>query len=78
MAMALELMAEAAAAGWPELHVVEMKDLRLLRGLVLDNGSRPVRVLARPQARRHAMGWKPRSALLGLHRRLRFITRPLP
>jgi hypothetical protein len=48
MAMALELMAEAAAAGWPELHVVEMKDLRLLRGLVLDNGPRPVRVLARP------------------------------
>jgi acyl transferase domain-containing protein/NAD(P)H-dependent flavin oxidoreductase YrpB (nitropropane dioxygenase family)/NAD(P)-dependent dehydrogenase (short-subunit alcohol dehydrogenase family) len=48
MAMALELMAEAAAAGWPELHVVEMKDLQLLRGLVLDNGSRPVRVLARP------------------------------
>ena len=48
MAMALELMAEAAAAGWPDLHVVEMKDLRLLRGLVLDNGSRPVRVLAKP------------------------------
>jgi acyl transferase domain-containing protein/NAD(P)H-dependent flavin oxidoreductase YrpB (nitropropane dioxygenase family)/NADP-dependent 3-hydroxy acid dehydrogenase YdfG len=48
MAMALELMAEAAAAGWPDLHVVEMKDLQLLRGLVLDNGSRPVRVLAKP------------------------------
>jgi NAD(P)-dependent dehydrogenase (short-subunit alcohol dehydrogenase family)/acyl carrier protein len=48
MAMALELMAEAAAAGWPDLHVVEMKDLQLLRGLVFDNGSRPVRVLAKP------------------------------
>ena len=39
MAMALELMAEAAAAGWPDLHVIEMKELRLLRGLVLGNGS---------------------------------------
>ena len=48
MAMALELMAEAAAAGWPDLHVIEMKELRLLRGLVLDNGSQPLRVLAKP------------------------------
>jgi Polyketide synthase dehydratase len=48
MAMALELMAEAAAAGWPDLHVVEMKDLQLVRGLVLDNGPRPVRVVAKP------------------------------
>jgi acyl transferase domain-containing protein/NAD(P)H-dependent flavin oxidoreductase YrpB (nitropropane dioxygenase family)/NAD(P)-dependent dehydrogenase (short-subunit alcohol dehydrogenase family)/acyl carrier protein len=48
MAMALELMAEAAAAGWPDLHVVEMKDLQLLRGLVLDNSPRPVRVVAKP------------------------------
>jgi hypothetical protein len=48
MAMALELMAEAAAAGWPDLQVIEMQELRLLRGLVLDSGPQPVRVVARP------------------------------
>jgi hypothetical protein len=57
MAMALELMAEAAAVGWPDLHVVEMKDLRLLRGLVLDSGAQPVRVMAKPSGppSRHGM-----------------------
>jgi acyl transferase domain-containing protein/NAD(P)H-dependent flavin oxidoreductase YrpB (nitropropane dioxygenase family) len=48
LAMALELMAEAASAGWPGLEVVALKDLRLLRGIVLENGSRQVRVVARP------------------------------
>ena len=48
MAMALELMAEAASASWPDLHVVEMQDLQLLRGLVLDNGPQSVRVVAKP------------------------------
>jgi acyl transferase domain-containing protein/NAD(P)H-dependent flavin oxidoreductase YrpB (nitropropane dioxygenase family)/ABC-type nitrate/sulfonate/bicarbonate transport system substrate-binding protein/NAD(P)-dependent dehydrogenase (short-subunit alcohol dehydrogenase family) len=48
MAMALELMAEAASAGWPDLALVEMKDLRLLRGLVLEDGPKPVRIVARP------------------------------
>jgi hypothetical protein len=41
-------MAESAAAGWPDLQVVEMTDLQVLRGLVLDDGPRPVRVLAKP------------------------------
>jgi hypothetical protein len=48
MAMALELMTEAASAGWANLQVVEIKDLQLLKGLVLTNGPEPIRVLAKP------------------------------
>jgi KR domain-containing protein/polyketide synthase family protein len=48
LTMALELMAEAASAGWPHLQVVAMKELRLLRGLVLEDGPLPVRILATP------------------------------
>jgi NAD(P)-dependent dehydrogenase (short-subunit alcohol dehydrogenase family) len=48
LAMALELMAEAASAAWPDLELVAMKELRLLRGIVLDDGPRPLRVVARP------------------------------
>ena len=54
MAMALELMAEAAAAGWPNLEVIEMKDLRLLKGLVLEDGPKPVRIVVKPL--RHSSG----------------------
>jgi NAD(P)-dependent dehydrogenase (short-subunit alcohol dehydrogenase family) len=48
MAMAMELMAEAASAGWPDLQVVAMKDLRVLRGLVLEDGPMPIRIVAKP------------------------------
>jgi Polyketide synthase dehydratase len=48
MAMALELMAEAAATCWPDLEVVEIKDLRLLKGLALEDGPKPVRIVVTP------------------------------
>jgi NAD(P)-dependent dehydrogenase (short-subunit alcohol dehydrogenase family)/malonyl CoA-acyl carrier protein transacylase/acyl carrier protein len=49
LAMALELMAEAASAAWPDLELVAMKELGLLRGIVLDDGPRPLRVMAKPR-----------------------------
>jgi NAD(P)-dependent dehydrogenase (short-subunit alcohol dehydrogenase family) len=51
MAAALELMAELAAQGWPELQVVGVRGLRLLQGVVLQGSSAPIRVVARPQQR---------------------------
>jgi NAD(P)-dependent dehydrogenase (short-subunit alcohol dehydrogenase family)/acyl carrier protein len=48
MAMAFELMAEAASSGWPDLELVEMKDMQVLRGLVLEDGPKPVRIVAKP------------------------------
>lgn len=36
MAAALELMAQFAAAGWPQAQVSEVRDLRVLSGVVLD------------------------------------------
>jgi len=50
-AMAMELMAEAALQTSPDLKVVELRDFRLLRGLVLETGPLPVRVVARVQPR---------------------------
>ncbi len=49
LAVATELMAEAAAGMWPELQVAAVRDLRLLHGVVLDSGPKTVRVAARPQ-----------------------------
>lgn len=49
MAMAVELMAEAVQQGWPEWEIVAIRSLRVLRGIVLENGARALRVLARPQ-----------------------------
>jgi acyl transferase domain-containing protein/NAD(P)H-dependent flavin oxidoreductase YrpB (nitropropane dioxygenase family)/NADP-dependent 3-hydroxy acid dehydrogenase YdfG len=50
LAVATELMAEAAAQGWPALQVTAVRDLRLLQGVVLESGPKTVRVTARPQA----------------------------
>ncbi|MGH8929118.1 MAG: SDR family NAD(P)-dependent oxidoreductase [Egibacteraceae bacterium] len=41
-AVAMELMAEAAAATRPGYEVAELRDLRLLKGVILDDGPRPV------------------------------------
>jgi Polyketide synthase dehydratase len=46
----MELMAEVAAAGWPGLKVVELRKVRLMRGVVIDAGVKEVRVVARPRA----------------------------
>jgi acyl transferase domain-containing protein/NAD(P)H-dependent flavin oxidoreductase YrpB (nitropropane dioxygenase family)/NADP-dependent 3-hydroxy acid dehydrogenase YdfG len=52
-AMAMELMSEAALQAWPDLVVSGLRDFRVLRGIVLENGPRAVRVVARAQT--HAL-----------------------
>jgi NAD(P)-dependent dehydrogenase (short-subunit alcohol dehydrogenase family) len=49
LAVASELMAELVQKSWPDLHVVGVRELQLLKGVVLENGPRPVRVIARAQ-----------------------------
>jgi hypothetical protein len=49
MAVALELMAELAQKGWPDLQVIGVRELQLLKGVVLDKGPRAVKVIARAQ-----------------------------
>jgi hypothetical protein len=48
-AMAIELMAELVQQAWPDLTVVGVEDLRVLRGVVLDQGVKPIRISARAQ-----------------------------
>jgi acyl transferase domain-containing protein/NAD(P)-dependent dehydrogenase (short-subunit alcohol dehydrogenase family)/NAD(P)H-dependent flavin oxidoreductase YrpB (nitropropane dioxygenase family) len=50
-AMAVELMAEVAHKGWPEWEVAELRGFRLLKGIVLSNGVKPIRVAAKPRTR---------------------------
>jgi acyl transferase domain-containing protein/NAD(P)H-dependent flavin oxidoreductase YrpB (nitropropane dioxygenase family)/NAD(P)-dependent dehydrogenase (short-subunit alcohol dehydrogenase family) len=45
---AMELMAETAAAARPRLHVTELRDIRLLRGITVDGAPPAVRVAAVP------------------------------
>jgi hypothetical protein len=49
-AMAAELMSGLVARTWPEWQVVGMRGFRLLRGIVLSSGPRPIRLVARPHA----------------------------
>ena len=49
LAVATELIAEAAAQACPEMQVIAVRNLRLLQGVVLDTGTRTVRVVAKPQ-----------------------------
>ena len=46
-AVALELMAEVAAAGWPGLDVVGLRNVRMLRGVIVEPKSYSLRVLAK-------------------------------
>jgi NAD(P)-dependent dehydrogenase (short-subunit alcohol dehydrogenase family) len=48
-AFAIELMVELAQHGWPGLKVIGLHDLRVLRGLVLEEGSKTLRLLARAE-----------------------------
>ncbi|MCS6926301.1 MAG: SDR family oxidoreductase [Candidatus Binatia bacterium] len=50
LAMALELMAEVVQRAWPEWCVVGIHGVRVLRGIVLENGAVRVRVRACAQA----------------------------
>jgi hypothetical protein len=48
-AMAMELMTEVVQTGWPEWQAVGIRAFRVLKGIVLGDGHKSVRVLARPQ-----------------------------
>jgi NAD(P)-dependent dehydrogenase (short-subunit alcohol dehydrogenase family) len=48
MAMALELMAEVVAHGWPELKLIAVNNMQVLQGIIIDDGAKPIRVKARP------------------------------
>ena len=48
IAAVIELMAEVASQGWPELEVVGLRDIKVFRGIVVDDGPIEVRVAARP------------------------------
>jgi hypothetical protein len=42
-------MAELAQKGWPDLHVIGVRELQMLKGVVLDKGPRAIKVIARAQ-----------------------------
>lgn len=48
-AMAVELMAEVVQGGWAELEVAGVRSLQVLRGIVLGDAPRDIRIAARPQ-----------------------------
>lgn len=48
-AFAMELMAEVVAQGWPEFAIVRIRDISVLKGLILKNGPETIRVVARQQ-----------------------------
>jgi NAD(P)-dependent dehydrogenase (short-subunit alcohol dehydrogenase family) len=49
LAMATELMAEAAAQGWPGLQVARVRDVFVLQGIVLQDEAKTVRVVGKSQ-----------------------------
>ena len=50
MAMAIELVAEAVSLGWPGLELTVLKDAQVLKGVVLEHGTKPIRLTAKPRA----------------------------
>jgi NAD(P)-dependent dehydrogenase (short-subunit alcohol dehydrogenase family) len=51
LAMAMEMMAEVVQHGWPGLEVVGLRDLQVFRGVILEDSSKTIRLVARPQAK---------------------------
>ncbi len=50
-AVAMELMLETANYGWPDRHVVGLRDVRVLKGVKLEGDApRSIRIVASPQA----------------------------
>jgi NAD(P)-dependent dehydrogenase (short-subunit alcohol dehydrogenase family) len=45
-ACAMELMAETAQRGWPDLEVLSIEEFRVVKGIVIEDGPRAVRVTA--------------------------------
>ena len=63
LAVATELIAEIANCGRPGLQVAAVRDLQLLRGIVLDDGPKQIRLVARPEQRdRPLQSWLRVSA----------------
>jgi hypothetical protein len=62
-AMAIELIAEVAQMAWPQLKVAAVKDVRVLKGIVLDDSYRDVRIAASSQ---EYIGPDPESIELGV------------
>jgi acyl transferase domain-containing protein/NAD(P)H-dependent flavin oxidoreductase YrpB (nitropropane dioxygenase family)/NAD(P)-dependent dehydrogenase (short-subunit alcohol dehydrogenase family) len=50
MAVALELMAEAVTSNQPDLQVVEVTDLRVLQGIILEDSTKEIRVVGQPRS----------------------------
>ncbi|HKQ98821.1 MAG TPA: polyketide synthase dehydratase domain-containing protein, partial [Candidatus Polarisedimenticolia bacterium] len=48
-ACAMELMAEVAERGWPEWQVQAIESFRVVKGIVLEDGPRAVKVIARAE-----------------------------
>jgi acyl transferase domain-containing protein/NAD(P)H-dependent flavin oxidoreductase YrpB (nitropropane dioxygenase family)/NAD(P)-dependent dehydrogenase (short-subunit alcohol dehydrogenase family) len=48
-AMAIELMAEAAQVGWPQWMFSCIKDVRVFKGIVFNNGARDVKLVVHPE-----------------------------
>jgi acyl transferase domain-containing protein/NAD(P)H-dependent flavin oxidoreductase YrpB (nitropropane dioxygenase family) len=45
VAMAMELMAEVVQEGWPDLTVAGLRELRVLKGIAVENGPKTIRVV---------------------------------
>jgi acyl transferase domain-containing protein/NAD(P)H-dependent flavin oxidoreductase YrpB (nitropropane dioxygenase family)/NAD(P)-dependent dehydrogenase (short-subunit alcohol dehydrogenase family) len=48
-AMAVELMAEAAQKGWPEWNLVALHDVRVLKGIVVEEKAKDLQISGRPK-----------------------------
>ena len=55
-AMALELITEFVQGAWPQWQVAGVSDLRVLKGIVVDDGRRSLRITASPRAGLSAAG----------------------
>jgi Polyketide synthase dehydratase len=62
-------MAEAASAGWPDLELIAMQDLRLMRGLVLEDGPKTVRIIAKPSTPTSEDGMVVEVRIVGMESR---------
>ncbi|MEP9411408.1 MAG: SDR family NAD(P)-dependent oxidoreductase [Candidatus Brocadia sp.] len=50
MTVAMELMSEVVQKTWPERQITGMRSLNVLRGIVVEDGAKEIRVVARPQS----------------------------
>ncbi|WP_051362051.1 type I polyketide synthase [Solimonas soli] len=67
---ALEYMAQFVGAAWPGWHVVGMRDVRQLGGIVLDGGSRAVQLRARASSHSDVHGQTVTVEIMDAQRKL--------